>query len=233
MVCPDVSNLGHSISSKLKANLEHRFPSKGTDCLIYGKANYLSPLYKGIHLMAEDKLEEVKSALSYCIRKGRIKDDTPTYPSIDVYPKNCSRYCLCFCQCCVTKLEGMDFYGEEKQKLLEEFETEKSGALKEPLGIAFITFKSYQMSKDVHDAFKTSVFTCWNARPPKSSLTSMMRPYQWNVSYAPVPEDIYWENLGSSRFWWLKYIAANTAVFIFLLILSTPGNYDTSKRCLD
>ena len=175
------------------------------------------------------KLEEVKSALSYCIRKGRIKDDTPTYPSIDVYPKNCSRYCLCFCQCCVTKLQGMDFYGEEKQKLLEEFETEKCGALKEPLGIAFITFKSYQMSKDVHDAFKTSIFTCWNARPPKSSLTSMMRPYQWSVSYAPVPEDIYWENLGSSRFWWLKTIAANTAVFIFLLILSTPGNYDSSK----
>ena len=178
------------------------------------------------------KLEEVKSALSYCIRKGRIKDDTPTYPSIDVYPKNCSRYCLCFCQCCVTKLEGMEFYGEEKQKLLEEFETEKSGALKEPLGIAFITFKSYQMSKDVHDAFKTSIFTCWNARPPKTSLTSMMRPYQWNVSYAPVPEDIYWENLGSSRFWWLKYIAANTAVFIFLLILSTPGNYDMLKNAV-
>ena len=54
---------GLMFAKKLKANLEHRFPAKGTDCLIYGKANYLSPLYKGIHLMAEDKLEEVKSAM--------------------------------------------------------------------------------------------------------------------------------------------------------------------------
>lgn len=54
---------GLMFAKKLKENLENRFPAKGTECLIYGKANYLSPLYKGIHLMAEDKLEEVKSAM--------------------------------------------------------------------------------------------------------------------------------------------------------------------------
>ena len=44
---------GLMFAKKLKENLENRFPAKGTECLIYGKANYLSPLYKGIHLMAE------------------------------------------------------------------------------------------------------------------------------------------------------------------------------------
>ena len=118
----------------------------------------------------------------------------------------------------------MAFYGQEKQKLLEEFETEKEAALKNPLGIAFVTFKSYQMAKDVHDAFKTSLFTCWKARPPKSSLSSILKPQNWNVSYAPVSEDIYWENLGSRRFLLIKSIAINTVLFIFLLFLSTPGN---------
>ena len=54
---------GLMFARKLKENLENRFPAKGTDCMIYGKANYLSPQFKGIHLMAEDKLEEVKSAM--------------------------------------------------------------------------------------------------------------------------------------------------------------------------
>ena len=171
------------------------------------------------------KLDEVKSALSYCIRKGRLQGDVPTYPQIDVYPRHCLRYFACFCFCCLNKMDGIEFYGEQKQALLEEFENQKKASFKDPLGIAFITFKSYQMSKDVHDSFKTSIFTCWRAHPPRSSLSSILKPEQWNVSYAPVPEDIYWENLGSSRFWWLKYIAANTAVFIFLLVLSTPRTF--------
>ena len=174
--------------------------------------------------MVSQKLNEVKSALSYCIRKGKLDGEVPKYPPIDVYPKQCSRYCCCFCFCCANKLDGMEFYGEEKQKLLEKYEEEKNEALTTPLGIAFVTFKSYQMAKDVHDSFRTSMFTCWKARPPKSSLSSILKPQNWNVSYAPVPDDIYWENLGSSRFWWIKYLAANTVLFIFLLFLSTPGN---------
>lgn len=54
---------GVIFAKKLKENLEVRFPSKGTDCELYSKANYLNPMFKGIHLMAEDKLEEVKTAM--------------------------------------------------------------------------------------------------------------------------------------------------------------------------
>ena len=54
---------GVVFARKLKENLEVRFPAKGTECEIYCKANYLNPKYRGIHLMAEDKLEEAKSAM--------------------------------------------------------------------------------------------------------------------------------------------------------------------------
>ena len=182
--------------------------------------------------IVNEKLQEVKSALDYCIKKGKLNGDIPTYPRIDVYPKHCSRCFPCFCFCCFTKTEGLEFYGEQKQLLLDEFEKTKELALKEPLGIAFITFKSYQMAKDVNDAFRTSISTCWKARPPKSSLSSILKPQNWNVSYAPAPEDIYWENLGSRRFFLIKYIAANVLLFIFLLFLSTPAELVTQLNAL-
>ena len=170
------------------------------------------------------QIDKVKSALNYCFRRGQLNsNEVPTYPQMDVDPRNCTRFCGCFCFCCSNKLDAIEYYGEEKQKLLDEFETEKNEALKNPLGIAFVTLKTYQMSKDVHDDFKKTIFTCWKARLPQTSLSGILKPENWNVSYAPVPEDIYWENLGSSRFWWIKYLAANTALFIFLLIISTPS----------
>ena len=175
--------------------------------------------------LVNEQINETKSALNYCIKRGQLNnDDVPTYPQMNVDPRHCTRFFGCFCCCCSNKLDAMEYYGDEKQRLLDEFEKEKTEALKNPLGIAFVTLKTYQMSKDIHDEFKKTIFTCWKARVPPSSLSSILKPENWNVSYAPVPEDIYWENLGSSRFWWIKYMAANTALFIFLLFLSTPSN---------
>ena len=50
---------GIVFARKLKENLEGMFLAKGTECEMYAKANYLNPKYRGIHLMAEEKLEEV------------------------------------------------------------------------------------------------------------------------------------------------------------------------------
>ena len=54
---------GILFAKKLKANLELRFPEKGTTCEIFQWANYLNPLYKGIHLVDEEKLKDVKEAM--------------------------------------------------------------------------------------------------------------------------------------------------------------------------
>ena len=70
----------------------------------------------------------------------------------------CSRYFFCFCCCCVKKRSGLEFYEEETAKYSEEFEKEKEKALKSPLGIAFVTFRTLAMSKEVYDAFRKSIF---------------------------------------------------------------------------
>ena len=55
-------------------------------------------------------------------------------------------------------------------------------------------------------------------------VSNILHPQNWKVSYAPVPEDIYWQNLGSSNYWWMKYLSVNAAVLTFILLFSTPGN---------
>ena len=117
-------------------------------------------------------------------------------------------------------------------------EEEKERALEDPLGIAFVTFESEKMAKDVFDAFSKSIFTCWEAQPwkalegveGKSSKTSKnlgqkLNAGNWDVSYAPMPDDIYWQNLGSKRSWLflIKYIFSRVLLFLIIFFLSTPG----------
>ena len=54
--------------------------------------------------------------------------------------------------------------------MTQEFEKEKEAALKDPLGIVFVTFKSVNMAKDVYDAFRRSIVEC-SFQPPVSSVS--------------------------------------------------------------
>ena len=47
----------------MKDNIERQLPGKGTHCEIYCRANYLNPVFKGIHLMDAERLEEVKQKM--------------------------------------------------------------------------------------------------------------------------------------------------------------------------
>ena len=91
----------------------------------------------------------------------------------------------------------MEFYNEEVDSYVQEFATEKEMALKSPLGIAFVTLKTYTMSKEVYDSFKKSFFD-FGHQVPESSLSPILKPNKWKVKFAPEPEDIYWENLSIS-----------------------------------
>lgn len=126
----------------------------------------------------------------------------------------------------------MEYYGGEYERLMALYENEKEASFKEPLGMAFVTFSSYNMSKEVHDAFKKSWYSCCNGAPD-ACLSTILQTSKWTVSYAPEPEDIYWENLGSSSFFLLKLILVNVALFIFTLFLTTPGKTAAMVRlCL-
>ena len=95
--------------------------------------------------------------------------------------------------------QGLEFYEEETARYAEEFEKEKEKSLRSPLGIAFVTFKTLAMSKEVYDAFRRSVFQ-FRLTTPDSSLSSILKPEKWRVQFAPEPTDIYWENLSVSGF---------------------------------
>ena len=56
-----------------------------------------------------------------------------------------------------------------------------------------------------------------------SSLSSLLKPKNWQVSFASTPDDIYWENLNvSRRFLTLKKIAMSIALFFIAFFLTTP-----------
>ena len=173
-----------------------------------------------------ERYDEVKSALSHRSRKRKPQEGEESSRDIPIkiYPKHCSRYCSCFCKCVANKTNGNEFYRDEILKLEDEVAKEKMAALDNPIGIVFITFKSYAMAREFRDAFKRSIFTLYTARPPTHNISNILTPQNWKVSYAPVPEDIYWHNLGSSNYWWIKYLSFNAAVLTFILLFSTPGN---------
>jgi len=141
---------------------------------------------------------------------------------VGVYDVQCSRYFFCFCCCCAKKHQGLEFYEEETARYAEEFEKEKEKSLRSPLGIAFVTFKTLAMSKEVYDAFRRSVFQ-FRLTTPDSSLSSILKPEKWRVQFAPEPTDIYWENLSVSGFQLkIKYALVNILVLVVALFLTTP-----------
>lgn len=109
------------------------------------------------------------------------------------------------CFTCDT-LDALDFYKSEEQRLCGEVARMRSAALNDPLGIAFVTVSSTSVAKQMIAHFKP---------------TSIK---DWNLSYAPAPGDIFWENLTTdTRKWWLRWIVVNLIMFLFLFFLTTPA----------
>lgn len=108
-----------------------------------------------------------------------------------------------FCSC--KKIDALNHYKAEEQRLCGEVARLKSATLNESLGIAFVTFDSTEVAKSVISSFK-----------PSSTK-------DWVLSFAPSPSDIFWENLSIDSFnWYFKYIIVNAALFLFLFLFTTP-----------
>ena len=129
---------------------------------------------------------------------------------------NCSRFFCCFCCCCSAKIEAKEFYEERVDQLTKDFIEEKDNSLKHPVGIVFLTFETLNNAKEVFDSFSRSVLQC-SYEPPMSSISALLKPKQWEVSFATTPEDIYWENLNvSRRFLTLKYIVSSRSSYVVI-----------------
>ena len=97
--------------------------------------------------------------------------------------------------------------------LTQKFLEEKNKSLKQPVGIVFVTFDTINHAKEVFDSFQRSALQCRYV-PPESSLSSILRPQNWLVTFASKPEDIYWENLNvPKKLLTLKFIAINIGLF--------------------
>uniref|UniRef100_A0A8C9JDM1 Transmembrane protein 63B n=1 Tax=Panthera tigris altaica TaxID=74533 RepID=A0A8C9JDM1_PANTA len=65
--------------------------------------------------------------------------------------------------------------------------------------------------------------TC-RGEPRSSSCSESLHISNWTVSYAPDPQNIYWEHLSIRGFiWWLRCLVINVVLFILLFFLTTPA----------
>eukprot|EP00092_Neocalanus_flemingeri_P009447 GFUD01010165.1.p1 GENE.GFUD01010165.1~~GFUD01010165.1.p1 ORF type:complete len:846 (+),score=190.82 GFUD01010165.1:77-2614(+) len=160
-------------------------------------------------------LENVVDSKKFC-KKYKTRHDL----ELEMIPVGGARCCKCFCLPCVNKVSCIEYFTEEEVKLRELIEKEGIEARKVPLGMAFVTFENINHARHVLRDHKNSILN-FKKTAPESKLD--MNPHKWRVWYAPLPNDIIWENLSNKRNWTLvKKIIANLFIFLVAFFLTTP-----------
>ncbi|XP_050585932.1 calcium permeable stress-gated cation channel 1 [Bombus affinis] len=138
-----------------------------------------------------------EQARLYCENYARRREPLKMYP----YP--CGQVIGC---CCKNQVDAQEFYTNEEMRLTALVEEEKKVALSRPLGVAFVTLGTSGAAKAMRK------YLC--------SLPST----KWVVDYAPMPSDIFWENLSIPRpCWYLNAVLINFSLGIVLFFLTTPA----------
>ncbi|XP_053390376.1 calcium permeable stress-gated cation channel 1-like, partial [Mercenaria mercenaria] len=139
-----------------------------------------------------------------------------------VKPYTCGQCLFCAESCGCVELDAITYYGDEENRLAEECEKEKVNAYKSSLGVGFVTFENVTMAERIMNDFQLSCKAFQNLQP--SSVHVELNVVEWEVTYAPSPENIYWQKLSQSGWkWWLKAILINGFVVILLFFLTTPS----------
>jgi len=139
---------------------------------------------------------------------------------LEMIPVSGARCCGCFCWPCVGRVNCVDFFTEEEERLRKKVHDRSQRAIQSNLGIAFITFKNINHGRQVLRDHKNSILH-FKHSPPESSLP--MRSHKWRVWYAPPPNDIIWENLTDKAQWrTVKKFIANIFIFVVAFFLTTP-----------
>ncbi|XP_076366962.1 LOW QUALITY PROTEIN: osmosensitive cation channel TMEM63C-like [Tachypleus tridentatus] len=137
-------------------------------------------------------------------------------------PYTCGRMCVCGDACGCPQVDGLEYYTEEEHALISAVDREKSIALQKPLGIAFVTFQTDTMAEIVYKDHQEQCKCSTN--PPTSSLNCILEPHNWQVEFAPPPEDIFWKNLTVNDVkWYIRAVAINLFLFLVLFFLTTPA----------
>ncbi|XP_067941710.1 calcium permeable stress-gated cation channel 1-like [Watersipora subatra] len=132
------------------------------------------------------------------------------------------RLCCCCQTCGCRQVDALDYYTEEERRLEASIEREKVNAFQECTGIAFIIFESEEMAHKIYYDHNGAV--CSRTKPQTSSITKEVGANNWDVEFAPDPNDIYWQNLSLSPcLWWLRALIINGGLLVVLFFLTTPS----------
>ncbi|KAM9477684.1 CSC1-like protein 2 isoform 1-T2 [Clarias gariepinus] len=142
-----------------------------------------------------------------------------------INPKPCGHLCCCVIKGCEQE-EAMTYYTELEAKLREDYKKEKEKVTTKPLDMAFVTFQNEIMTAMILKDFNACKFHgCHCRREPKSSpYSTNLYTHNWTVTYAPDPQNVYWEHLSiGGASWWLRCLVINCFLFILLFFLTTPA----------
>ncbi|XP_072767766.1 calcium permeable stress-gated cation channel 1 isoform X2 [Anoplolepis gracilipes] len=138
-----------------------------------------------------------EQARLYCENYAKKREPLKMYP----YP--CGQI---LGTCCKKQVDAQEFYTNEEIRLTALVDEEKNVALSKPLGVAFITLGTPGATKTMRKQLRNSPHI------------------KWNVDYAPMPSDIFWENLSIPRpCWYLNAVLINFALGLILFFLTTPA----------
>ncbi|EDW02271.1 calcium permeable stress-gated cation channel 1 [Drosophila grimshawi] len=108
--------------------------------------------------------------------------------------------------CSCKKENAYEYYQREERKLSGDVARLRASTMNEPLDIAFLTVSTVQEAQNIVTHFTPGTYR------------------QWQIMFAPSPDDIFWENLNVNKsHWYLKFVCVNVVLFIVLFFLTTPA----------
>ncbi|XP_033503911.1 CSC1-like protein 1 [Epinephelus lanceolatus] len=152
----------------------------------------------------------------------RVFEKTGKRELID--PRVCSQLCCCSSS---SKVDAIEYYSTKEKDLLEEVRKQTELVPQHPLGMAFVTLQTEAMAKYILKDFNAlecgGTSCCCGRMPQPSSESETLKVKKWNVSYAPHPKNVYWDNLSLRGFrWFMRYLMLNFLLFFLLTFLTTP-----------
>ncbi|XP_025781805.1 CSC1-like protein 2 [Puma concolor] len=200
-------------SEKIKKHFEEAYPN----CTVLEAR----PCYNVARLMFLDAERKKAERGKLYFTNLQSKENVPTM----INPKPCGHLCCCVVRGC-EQVEAIEYYTKLEQKLKEDYKREKEKVNEKPLGMAFVTFHNETITAIILKDFnvcKCQGCTC-RGEPRSSSCSESLHISNWTVSYAPDPQNIYWEHLSIRGFiWWLRCLVINVVLFILLFFLTTPA----------
>uniref|UniRef100_A0A8C0J760 Transmembrane protein 63B n=1 Tax=Chelonoidis abingdonii TaxID=106734 RepID=A0A8C0J760_CHEAB len=127
---------------------------------------------------------------------------------------------------CIWGERAIEYYTKLEEKLKDDYKREKEKVNEKPLGMAFVTFHNETITAIILKDFnvcKCQGCVC-HGEPRASSCSESLHISNWTVTYAPDPQNIYWEHLSIRGFiWWIRCLVINVVLFLLLFFLTTPA----------